>query len=166
LATDKEPGALGLVRRRQLPEAVQAAWWESLTRWVEELRDSYPHLWPDRPPEGTADFHARSRKRPWPECWAHHDGLVEDLIPFKAWQEGLLDGAEWAGGPRGWCEWRRFLDSFAQDVQLVAQGCTFGHRGKDHADLATPPRPAAQRAAGATGVVIGQDHRREGAGTG
>src|SRR5207248_7459996 len=85
LAADKEPGALGLVRRRQLPEAVQAAWWQDLARWVEELRNSYPHLWPDRPPEGTADFYARTRKRPWPECWAYHDGLVEDLVALKVW---------------------------------------------------------------------------------
>ncbi len=165
MAADKEPGALGLVRRRQLPEAVQAAWWENLARWAEELRDSYPHLWPDRPPEGTADFYARTRKRPWPLCWRRHDGLVEDLVALKVWQEGLLDGAEWAGGPRGWCEWRRFLDSFAQDVQLVTQGCSFGHKGKLHAGRAASPQTVSE-VAGANGVPTGAGHQREIAGTG
>ena len=160
MATDSGPGALGLVRRRQLPEAVQAAWWQDLARWVEELRDSYPHLWPDRPPEGT-DLYTRIRRRGWPQCWRRHDGLVEDLVALKVWQQGLLDGAEWAGGPRGWCEWRRFLDSFAQDVQFVAQGCSFGHKGRLHADLAAPPQPVPP-AVGAGEVSIRQDDQPEG----
>ena len=33
-----------------------------------------------------------------------------------------------AGGPRGWCEWRAFVDSTAVHVQAIAQHCAFRHQ--------------------------------------
>ena len=115
-----------MVGRRRISEAEQAAWWADLDRWVATIHASYVHLWPD-PPEGRAPY-ARTRKRPWPACWREHAGLVEDLVALKVWQEGLLDGMEWAGGPRGWCEWRSFVDTLAVQVQSIAQHCAFRHQ--------------------------------------
>jgi hypothetical protein len=120
------PGPLGLPTFEGVPGADAQAWWVDLTRWVDGIRAAYPHLWPE--PRGEGEAYSRVLRRPFPRCWARHPGVVSDLCVLKVWNEGLTGGAEWAGGPQGWHEYRVFLDRVADDLQTVAQMCTPIHQ--------------------------------------
>lgn len=119
------PGPLGLPTLKDMPDAVQAAWWEDLRRWVAAIRVAYPHLWPDRPGEDEAP--RRVLRKPFPRCWEQHPGTVSDLCVLRTWHDGLRDGTEWAGGVQGWHEFRVFLDRVADDLQTIARLCAAGH---------------------------------------
>jgi hypothetical protein len=126
--------ALGVVSRVDaLDASAKRAWWHDLAAWVHTLRTDYAHLWPDEGAErGSAALSAGLRpanmRRGWPACWYRHRGLVEDLVALRAWQDGLLAGAEWAGGPRGWLDWALFLqNTAAREVEAVSQLCRVRH---------------------------------------
>jgi hypothetical protein len=118
------PGPLGLPSFEGLPEAAQAAWWADLARWVDGIRVAYPHLWPEPPADGEV---SRRQGKPFPRCWAQHQGVVSDLCVLRTWSDGLRDGLDWAGGVQGWHEYRVFLDRVADDLQVVARMCIPAH---------------------------------------
>lgn len=126
--------ALGVVSRIDaLDVAAKRSWWHDLAGWVRTLRTDYAHLWPDEGAErGSAALSAGIRptnmRRGWPACWYRHRGLVEDLVAQRAWQDGLLAGAEWAGGPRGWLDWTLFLqNTVAREVEAISGLCRVRH---------------------------------------
>jgi hypothetical protein len=119
------PGPLGLPSFDGLPDAEVQAWWLDLSRWVDGIRISYPHLWPE--PRTDSEPVTRFRPRPFPRCWAQHPGVVADLCVLRTWHDGLGEGIEWAGGVQGWHEYRVFLDRVADDLQTVARMCVPAH---------------------------------------
>jgi hypothetical protein len=120
------PGSLGLPSFEGIPDAAKQAWWHDLGRWVDGIRVAYPHLWPEPPSDG--DPSRRMLRKPFPRCWAQHQGVVSDLCVLRTWHDGLRDGLDWAGGVQGWHEWRVFLDRVADDLQTVARMCIPAHQ--------------------------------------
>ena len=121
------PGPLGVPPLDRLSEAERQAWWLDLSRWVDHIRAAYPHLWPE--PPGDGESARRMLRKPFPRCWAQHQGVVSDLCVLRTWHDGLRDGTDWAGGVQGWHEYRVFLDRVADDLQTIARMCAAGHYG-------------------------------------
>jgi hypothetical protein len=131
---DEQP-ALGEIGRYPVAPTAKYAWWMELERWVWTLRSDYAHLWPDKGKVTEVQRVARQRiaaYRPgWPGCWFQHRGFVENLVTAKGYHTGLLNGAEWAGGPKGWVDWAMFVqESIAVSVGEIRKQCESGNVDK------------------------------------
>jgi hypothetical protein len=133
-ARDQQP-ALGDIGRTDVAPTANYAWWHELELWVWRFRRDYAHLWAD---EGNVTNVQRaagqrvSSYRPgWPRCWHAHRGFVESLVAARALQTGLLRGAGWAGGPKGWTDWDAYLEqSIAPAVRPIRDQCAAEHVDK------------------------------------
>jgi hypothetical protein len=131
---DEQP-ALGEIGRYPVAPSAKYAWWMELERWVWTLRYDYAHLWPDEGKitdvQRATGQRIRAYRPGWPGCWFQHRGFVENLVAAKAYHTGLLKGAEWAGGPKGWVDWAMFLqESIAVSVGQIREQCESGHVDK------------------------------------
>ncbi len=122
---DETPDPSPPIARSRRTPAEQHAWWLQMDAWVARLRNNHDHLWPVHPV-----IQSKVRRRPWPDCWRRHPGLVEFLDGLRQWHTTLVTVPPTEHTAKAMVDWHIVVEhTLAEQVQTIAKFCEHGHRG-------------------------------------